>query len=74
MNISDYKPKSIGDFEILVDRFIATNRNNKLKPDNYSKEDHLKEIMIECFKMGLKAGQMPCNKPIDLKSMCNNAV
>jgi len=71
MDMTSYKPKSVGEFELLIDRFVLSQKKITPTDKNYSKEEHLKEIMVECFKMGLKAGQMPCNRPIDLKAICN---
>ena len=71
MDLSTYKPKSVGDFEILIDRFVLSQKKIVPKDKNYSKEEHFKEILVEVFKMGIACGQMPCNKPIDLKGICN---
>lgn len=70
MNLSDYNPTCPLDFELLIDRWVDAQRSI-IPTDGISKEDHLKEIMIECFKIGYKAGQMPINKPIDLRRICS---
>lgn len=74
MELSDYKPTCALDFELIVDRWIDDNKNNKDLGRSFSKEDYLKELMLECFKIGYKAGQMPINTPINLKRIASEQV
>ena len=72
MNLSEYNPSCVADFEILIDRWVDSLKNVKpQKANGYNKENHFKEILVEVFRMGLKAGQMPCNIAVDLKSICD---
>lgn len=71
MELSDYNPTCSLDFELLVDRWVDSNKNIKSKMTPMAKENYVKELMLECFKIGYKAGQMPINKPIDLKRISN---
>lgn len=66
MNLRDYKPTSSLDFEILLDKWVDHHRKSFDLPNGKSKEELLKEIMVEAFEMGLQAGKMEWNRPINL--------
>lgn len=72
MELRDYNPTCALDFELIIDRWVDANRNTKTTMTTKDKEDYVKELMLECFKIGFKAGQMPINRPIDLKRIAKN--